>query len=213
MNVPRHTLLAVLTLFLAAAPTRVRADAEVVSGRPWTGTPGIQATVAQIVATQGLQAAQTAVPRPSERGKAWPDRRSLPQAPDAADACRWPPAGEGLDAPAGPPEAISLGPQTVALSFTGATLSGVHPTFSFPPDAMGAVGPTQFVLFVNGRLVSFDKATGLADGVLDTEPNAFFGAVSDGSPTTDPGSATIGSRAAGSWSSSIPPPRTGCCSR
>ena len=31
------------------------------------------------------------------------------------------------------------GPQTPSTTFTGATLSGAHPTFSFPPDGMGTV--------------------------------------------------------------------------
>jgi hypothetical protein len=185
MNVPRLSLLAVLALSLAAAPARVRADVEAVSGRPWTGMAGFRRTVAQIIVS-GLEAGQTAAPRPSERTRTWPDRSRLPQAPEAVDASRWPSAGEGLDAPAGAADGFSPGQQTVALSFTGATLSGVNPTFSFPADAMGAVGPTQYLLFVNGRLVSFDKVTGLADGVLNTEPDTFFGAINDGSPTTDP---------------------------
>ena len=49
--------------------------------------------------------------------------------------------------------------QVTGTSFTGATLSGVNATYAFPPDCMGAVGPTQFVVFVNGRLVTFDRRT------------------------------------------------------
>src|SRR5580765_2486859 len=37
-------------------------------------------------------------------------------------------------------------PQVPSTSFTGATLAD---TAAFPPDSMGAVGPTQFVVFVN----------------------------------------------------------------
>lgn len=155
-------------------------------GVPWTGAVGLQRTVAQIVGTPGLQTSQAAVPHMSERRKTWHDRRNLPQAPDAMDAARWPPAAEGLDAAAGLADEIMVGPQTPSTSFTAATLSGVNPTFSFPADAMGAVGPTQYVLFVNGRLVSFDKITGLADGVLNTDPDAFFAGINDGSTTTDP---------------------------
>ena len=186
MNVPRPTLLAVLILALAAAPTGVGADAEVVTGRPWTGTEGIRRSVTEILLTQSLQTGPPAGPRPSERRTTLPDRRALPQAPGVVDADRWPPSGQGLDAQAGASDGTLLGPQTVALSFTAATLSGVNPTYAFPADAMGAVGPTQYVVFVNGRVVSFDKVTGLADGVLNTEPDAFFAAVNDGSPTTDP---------------------------
>src|SRR5260221_7638109 len=65
-------------------------------------------------------------------------------------------------------------------------LLGVNPTVSFPPDCMGTVGPTQFVVFVNGRLVTFDKTTGAADGVLNADPDVFFSSVRNGSSTSDP---------------------------
>jgi hypothetical protein len=42
---------------------------------------------------------------------------------------------------------------------------------------MGAVGKTQFTVFVNGRLRTFVKSTGLADGVLDINPDVFFASV------------------------------------
>ena len=42
---------------------------------------------------------------------------------------------------------------------------------------MGAVGPTQFFLFINGRLKTFNKATGVADGVINANPDAFFSSV------------------------------------
>jgi hypothetical protein len=79
-----------------------------------------------------------------------------------------------------------LSPQTIGLSFTGATLSGTNPTSSFPPDCMGAVGPTQYVVFVNGRLVTFNKTTGVADGVLNADPDVFFASVKGSSYTSDP---------------------------
>jgi len=39
---------------------------------------------------------------------------------------------------------------------------------------MGAVGPSQFFLFVNGRLRTFNKTTGAADAVMDINPDVFF---------------------------------------
>src|SRR6185295_10578313 len=74
--------------------------------------------------------------------------------------------------------------QTVGLNFTGATLSE---TAAFPPDSMGAVGPAQFVVFVNGLIRTFDKSSGAADGVLNVNPNVFFSPVM--TPTTPPGNA------------------------
>jgi hypothetical protein len=63
---------------------------------------------------------------------------------------------------------------TVGSNFIGATLTD---TGAFPPDSMGAVGPSQFVVFVNGRLRTFSKATGVADGVLNVDPDVFFSSV------------------------------------
>src|SRR5205823_219936 len=40
-----------------------------------------------------------------------------------------------------------------------------------PPDSMGAVGPTQYIALVNGRIKSFNKSTGLPDGVLNATTN------------------------------------------
>src|SRR5207237_1133288 len=74
-------------------------------------------------------------------------------------------------------------PQTASTSFTGATLSDGA---LFPPDSMGAAGPTQFLVGVNNRMRSFAKATGVADGVLDVSLDAFFASVRNGSHVSDP---------------------------
>jgi hypothetical protein len=77
--------------------------------------------------------------------------------------------------------------QTVSTKFLGVT--GPSETGAFPPDSMGAVGPSQFIVFVNGRLRSFNKATGAADGVMNVDPDAFFHSVMTPAPvnfTTDP---------------------------
>ena len=42
---------------------------------------------------------------------------------------------------------------------------------------MGAVGPTQYIVTVNGRFRSFSKTTGLADGALNVDPDVFFSSV------------------------------------
>lgn len=59
----------------------------------------------------------------------------------------------------------------IGRSFLGGTLND---SGSFPPDTMGAVGPEQFIVCINGLIRSFDKATGLEDDVLDIDPNDFF---------------------------------------
>jgi uncharacterized repeat protein (TIGR01451 family) len=50
-----------------------------------------------------------------------------------------------------------------------------------PPDTMGAVGPTQFLTHVNGRVRVHDKATG-AVGALDADDLVFWNAVSTQGP-------------------------------
>lgn len=78
----------------------------------------------------------------------------------------------------------------IRLNFLGARLEQADYMFpsngSFPPDTMGAVGPTQFVVALNGRIRSFDKTTGQPDFILDTTANNFFMNVSNNSHTTDP---------------------------
>ena len=74
----------------------------------------------------------------------------------------------------GPIPASALNAQGVAFSFLGATLGDTH---AFPPDSMGAVGPTQYIVAVNGRVRSFNKATGVADGVINADSDVFFSSV------------------------------------
>lgn len=80
------------------------------------------------------------------------------------------------------PQPLST-PSSFFPNFTAARYedSGV-----IPPDAMGVVGPAQFILAANGRIRSFDKKTGLADGVLDISTTNFFKDFSNGSFTSDP---------------------------
>src|SRR5439155_26156121 len=54
-----------------------------------------------------------------------------------------------------------------------------------PPDAMGAVGPTQILVVVNGRIRTFTRG-GLLDGAIDTTTDSFFNSVRNSSSTTDP---------------------------
>lgn len=56
----------------------------------------------------------------------------------------------------------------------------------FPPDSMGAIGPTQFIVAINGRVKSFSKNSGSADGALDADMDVFFNSVRGGKFTSDP---------------------------
>ena len=105
-----------------------------------------------------------------------PDRSNLPQASGVIESSQWPPLNSNSVKHGG----FAFSPQTLGISFTGATLSDA---LAYPPDVMGDVGPTQFVVFINGRLRSFNKTTGSADGVLNINPDTFFSSI-----VTPPGS-------------------------
>ena len=44
----------------------------------------------------------------------------------------------------------------------------------------------HFILTLNCKIVTYNKTTGVADGVLDTTPNAFFNSVRNGIVVSDP---------------------------
>jgi hypothetical protein len=144
-------------------------------GISWVGQAGVEETTAEIMERERLSA-RPPQDEEAEVKKVRPNRKNLPQNPNSPDAPQWPPRNENevSEAP--------LDPQTLGLSFTGATLSE---TGAFPPDSMGAVGPTQFLVGVNGRIKVFDKNTG-AVGSLNASMNTFFSSVRNGFGTSDP---------------------------
>ncbi len=151
----------VAAAFLILASGSAQAQIE---GQSVIGSKGIAESTAAIMARQPV--GPILRPRP-EHELEYPDRALLPQNPAAPGVSRW---------PAGDPEAPlgeSARTHTTNLSFDGATLTD---TGAFPPDSMGTVGPTQFVVFVNGRLRTFTKA-GVADGVINVDPDVFFASV------------------------------------
>jgi len=100
----------------------------------------------------------------------YPDRSNLRQNPLAKPIASFPENANGVAT--GPGQVNSL---TISTNFNGVT--GPDETGAYPPDNMGSVGPTQYIVFVNGRLRSFNKTTGVADGVLNVNPDAFFAPV------------------------------------
>ena len=134
-------------------------------GMSLPGTMGIRERNADIAARQAK--APPVHERP-EHELEYPDRSGLPQNPGAPLTSRFPQSTDQGDK-SQPTRNI----HSTALSFDGPNLSE---TGAFPPDTMGAVGPTQFGTFVNGRLRSFTKA-GVADGVLNADPDVFFASV------------------------------------
>jgi hypothetical protein len=163
-----------LLLTLAIAwPTGAHAQK---AGVRLKATPAVRMTTAQLMALP--PAGNTA--QISQARMNWepemPDRGNLPQAPGAAQQSRSPMRVSGASQTGLTGwRPVPLAPQSLGTSFTGATLAG--PGGPFPPDCEGAVGPTQFIVFINGLIRTFNKNTGAADGVLNASPDVFFSPV------------------------------------
>ena len=166
---------------LAQAP----ADSAQIAGRssPAQGGPALNRTTAEIMSTVANSPARTHIYVKREREI--PGRRNRPQDPNAAAASHFPTQSaprtstNGMDISAN--NVAPRWPQVVATNFDA--LTGPAETGSFPPDTMGAVGPTQFVVFANGRLRTFNKASGTADAALNANPDDFFSNVMTPSKT------------------------------
>ncbi len=136
-----------------------------VQGTPWTGEPGIVETVENLMARDAQATLAIPAVRPQRvHPRRRPDRSSL------ADAYAAQPVADASKSLL----AATLPAQKLGIKFTGATLSD---TSSFPPDTMGAAGPSQFIVAVNGRIRSFNKTTGLKDGAIDLDMDVFFQSV------------------------------------
>ena len=134
-----------------------------------------QRTVAEIMAAQ-QSADLVAGPRQKPVTRA-NHRRALAVNPAAPFSPSFP-----SGAPAAPRLSPSA-PQAIGVSFLGASTVDTN---AFPPDTMGAAGPTQFLVGVNGRIRTFVKSTGVADGVLNADMDTFFTSVRNGQPTSTP---------------------------
>ena len=73
---------------------------------------------------------------------------------------------------------LSQSAQTIGLNFTASTVSDVLSPVPTPPQPNGWVGPQQYIVMSFGIIRSFDKSTGLPDGVLDIDASNFFGIIS-----------------------------------
>jgi len=152
-------------------------------GVPWTGAKGISRTTAELMQQQST-AAVLHPPnwvRPSLEFEM--EREGLQKNSSSPDVSQWPPLSKSS-----PPDHTlsTTGPQTVVMTFKAATFTDCY---AFPPDDMGAVGPTQYIIDLNGRIRSFSKSTGTADLVLNVDTDVFFASVlspNHGTFTTDP---------------------------
>ena len=168
------TLMLVLSL---GTPAAVKGGSR---GKPWRGEPGVKESVASIMARERA-AAKTRSFRIREQIKPGEDwiRQNILDNPKAPSVSRWPPVKSQAE---GASIISPLNPQTVGANFLGVQI-GNTPGW-IPPDSMGAVGPTQVVVIVNGRVRVFDKSGNL--GALDADTDDFFSSVRGGSSTSDP---------------------------
>ena len=136
------------------------------------GTDPFRRTVADVMASAG---------RRNRRGPCTAEparfRRHLGERPESPRTAASP---AGLGAPA--PEAPAA-PQTIGVNFRGAALAD---TDAFPPGHLRRGRADPVPRRVNGRIRSFLKATGAADGVLDAPMDALFDSVRNGNPTGAP---------------------------
>lgn len=70
---------------------------------------------------------------------------------------------------------LSQPAQNIGLNITAATVNDVLDPVVIPPNLNGWVGPKQYILICYGIIRSFDKFTGLPDGVLNLDASSFFG--------------------------------------
>ena len=147
--------------------------------QPWLGAPGTTRTTAQIMAEAARTPAVRLDPSRPRFRKARPNREHLLPNPDALPDPPRPAAFERGEAP---------GVAQTATTPTAdvATLSAPLDALALPPDTMGDIGPTQYLVGVNGRIRTIDKATGAADGVLNASFDTFFSGVRNGAGTSDP---------------------------
>ncbi|MFN8243519.1 MAG: proprotein convertase P-domain-containing protein [Ferruginibacter sp.] len=168
----RHLLLLLLVCCSGTLFAQVRND--IPASKTTVIRPEATRTTAEI-----MEAARTFVSHrplvPEEREG--PNRRHLKQNPLAPAVSSYPPRTDnpGNNSFAPPPPGGNGLAQTPSTSFNGVT--GPTENGAFPPDDMGAIGPTQYIVFVNGKIRSFNKTTGVADGVLNADPDVFFSSV------------------------------------
>lgn len=161
----------VLVALSAAAYAALPATAHAAQrGAPRTGSRGVHRTMAEIAATDRAAGPRERRVLPFRTN---PSRRFLPVPRSARGT---------LTRRASVPRAALTSP----FGFSGPTLADAP---AFPPDTMGAVGPSQFIVAINRRFRSYSKTTGVADGALDVNPDSFFSSVMTPAPnnfTSDP---------------------------
>ena len=193
MRVPATLSVTALALVVATAELPAaaaeRTDIQRV-GTPFTGSVGIRQATSALMRIERLHPSDLPQQPILVEDHEGPERDELginPQSERVASIPVLPPEMlTGYRRP-GALTTEPLAPQAIGPNFKAASLSGgYNPTNSFPPDCDGSIGPQQYVVGVNGRIVSFNKTTGAQDGVLNLSADNFFNSVRNGVGTSDP---------------------------
>ena len=194
MRVPATFFFSALATLVAIGSAGLPADAAERTdiervGTPFTGSVGIRQTTSALMRIERLHPSDTPREPALVEDHEGPERDELginPQSQRVASIPVLPP--DMLTGYRRPGALVTepFAPQAIGPNFKAATLSGFNPTNAFPPDCDGSIGPQQYVVGVNGRIVSFDKTTGAQDGVLNLSTDNFFNSVRNGSGTSDP---------------------------
>ena len=169
-----------------------QAGGEEAAGGEAAGEPG--AAEGDQEEESGEQAEQAGEEPVGEEESEGPTPAAPGDAPLETDIGEKPEPGEGTGHTKQPATAVpqartgraAIGPRSSLSEGTSFLGADSNDSGFIPPDSMGAVGPSQILVFVNGRVRLFDKQ-GNPDPNLDVTDTAFWAPVRDGHQVTDPG--------------------------
>ena len=164
-------MLIIFTSVMAHAQQEIKGETTFLS-------PAVTETVRDIMGRQIL-GANPIKNKEGEKDLNYPDRHFLPMNPNSPLVSQ---TGVSTDSrqQSNITLALTKGVNFTAASYSNATAS----TLYVPPDNMGAVGPTQYILAINSRITTFNKTTGVADGILNANLDVFFNSVETGGSAT-----------------------------
>ncbi len=151
-----------------------------IAGTTWQGQKGIVQTTRQIM-DRKKNNLKPARPRPILPVRSRSASTGQPATTDGAVQAEISSTISEPKAAANPLQAAFL--PTVDNTFPGYPITPDIPNLPYqpiPPDTMGAVGPTQFMMAINGLLRVFNKETGIREpafGEPDPDLDTFFSAV------------------------------------
>lgn len=192
MNMPKKGNGVLIAVMFSMAALSIHA--EEITGVTYVGEVGVTETVAQIMERAPHAAYRSPYHEPLERARKMLDDSSMVN-PDAPAISHWPLSHEPcvlnkqlysidhiFDVVTTDDDAVYRKPQALGGVFP--VVGNAFPTVGTPPDTMGAVGPTQFGITLNGTVRFFLKSTGSVVGQLNTDLDNFFG--QPAGTTTDP---------------------------